>query len=404
MIHASGPRAIAIVPARGGSKRIPAKNLLTIAGQPLLAHSLRHAREAAGVAETWVSTEDDAIAAVAVAGGARVAPRPADLAGDKATSESALLHTLDYRRQQGLADPDLVVFLQATSPIRRAGDIDAAVETLRRERADSLFSACENNRLIWSIGPDGPQSMTYDYHRRQREQDMPRQVRENGSIYVFKPDVLRTTGNRLGGRMAVYEMDYWSSFQIDTPEHVELCEWIMQRPEFRPPVAWPARIDLVVFDFDGVMTDNGVWVDEDGREQARCNRGDGWGIGRLNEAGVRIIIVSTEKRSIASARARKLGIDCHQSIGDKGAFLRQLLASEGIDPAHVAYVGNDVNDLPAMDIVGFPVAVADADPAVLRVARLVLERRGGHGAVREFCDRLLAHLGVAPAAMRTTTT
>jgi YrbI family 3-deoxy-D-manno-octulosonate 8-phosphate phosphatase len=384
------PRVIAIIPARGGSKRIPAKNLLSIAGRPLLAHSLRHAREAGTVSETWVSTDDPSIAALARREGARVVERPADFATDTATSEVAVLHVLDWRRAQGLEDPDLVVFLQATSPARRKGDIDSAVDTLVRQQADSVFSACENNRLIWQMTPAGPESLTYDYHRRQREQDMPRQFRENGSIYVFRPEVLRRAGNRLGGRMAVYEMDYWSSFQIDTPEHVELCEWIMRRPEFAGAPEWPARIDLVIFDFDGVMTDNGVWVDEDGREMARCDRGDGWGLGRLAAAGVRMMIMSTEKRSIAAARASKLGIPCHRAIADKGAFLRQVLAEERIDPAFVAYVGNDVNDLPAMRQVGLPVAVADAHADVIRIARLVLSRPGGRGAVREFCDLALA--------------
>jgi YrbI family 3-deoxy-D-manno-octulosonate 8-phosphate phosphatase len=398
MTGSTPPRVIAIVPARGGSKRIPAKNLLPIAGQPLLAHSLRHAREAAAVGETWVSTDDPAIAALAEGEGARVVARPADLANDTATSEVALLHALDARRAQGLDDPDLVVFLQATSPARRPGDIDGAVATLLRDGADSLFSACENNRLIWQMTAAGPESLTYDYHRRQREQDMPRQFRENGSIYVFRPEVLRRTGNRLGGKMAVFEMDYWSSFQIDTPEHVELCEWIMRRPEFSAAPPWPARIDLVIFDFDGVMTDNGVWVDEEGREMARCDRGDGWGLGRLAAAGVRLMIMSTEKRSIAAARAAKLGITCHHAIADKGAFLRQVLADERIDAAHVAYVGNDVNDLPAMTQVGFPVAVADSHADVLRVAKLILTRPGGRGAVREFCDLAMARVKSVAAA------
>ncbi|MEP6915702.1 MAG: acylneuraminate cytidylyltransferase, partial [Acidobacteriota bacterium] len=325
------PHVIAVVPARGGSKRIPAKNLLPIAGRPLLAHSLRHAREAAAVSETWVSTDDPAIAALAEGEGARVVDRPADLANDTATSEAALLHVLDARREQGLDDPDLVVFLQATSPARRQGEIDGAVETLVREGADSVFSACENNRLIWQMTPAGPESLTYDYHRRQREQDMPRQFRENGSIYVFRPELLRRTGNRLGGRIAAFEMDYWSSFQIDTPEHVELCEWIMRQPEFSGGAPWPERLDLVIFDFDGVMTDNGVWVDEGGREMARCDRGDGLGLGLLTAAGVPLMIMSTEKRSIAAARAAKLGIPCHHAIADKGAFLRQVLAEGRID-------------------------------------------------------------------------
>lgn len=400
MTRLSIPRAVAIVPARGGSKRIPAKNLLPIAGEPLLAHSLRHAAAARSVVETWVSTEDEAIAALARSYGARVAPRPAAIANDTATSESALLHTLDYRCEQGLDDPELLVFLQATSPVRRANDIDDAVETLVREEGDSLFSACENNRLIWAMTSSGPQSLTYDYHRRQREQDMPRQMRENGSIYVLKPELLRRTGNRLGGRIVVHEMDYWSSFQIDTPDHIALVEWIMRRPEFRAPVRWPEAIELVVFDFDGVMTDNAVWVDENGNEQARCHRGDGWGIARLIEAGMPVMIVSTERRGIAAARAAKLGIPCHLGVSDKGDFLRQRAAADGLDPRRVAYVGNDVNDLPAMTAVGFPVAVADAHPEVLRIAKLVLESRGGYGAVREFCDRLLAELSTRVAAQR----
>jgi N-acylneuraminate cytidylyltransferase len=393
----TAPYVITIIPARGGSKRIPAKNLLTIGGHPLLAHSLRHAAASRYSAETLVSTDDPAIASLAIAAGAQAVERPAPLAGDRATSEAALLHALDSRVAAGKADPDLVVFLQATSPIRRPGDIDAAVDTLLAARADSLFSACENNRLIWALTPRGPESLTYDFHKRQREQDMPPQFRENGSIYVFKPDVLRRTGNRLGGTMAIYEMDYWSSFQIDTAEHAELCDWILRRPEFAAAGPWPARIDLVIFDFDGVMTDNGVWVDEDGRELARCNRGDGWGVARVREAGVPMLVLSTEERSVAAARSAKLGIRCIHGVADKAAFLREWLAAEGIDPLHVAYVGNDVNDLRAMAAVGFPVAVGDAHPDVKRVARLVLASAGGHGAVREFCDRLLEQRRLAVA-------
>jgi CMP-N,N'-diacetyllegionaminic acid synthase len=223
---------VAIIPARGGSKRIPRKNLLVVGGLPLVGHSIRHARDAS-VDEVYVSTEDPEIAQVAAAFGAEVIQRPAELAGDEATSESSLLHVLDARADRGLADPDLVVFLQPTSPIRRPGDIDRAVGTLTAAGADSLFSACENNRLIWALNRGELRSVNYDYRSRQREQDMAVQYRENGSIYVFRPEILRMHRNRLGGRIAVHEMDYWSSFQIDTPEHVALCEWILGRPDFQ---------------------------------------------------------------------------------------------------------------------------------------------------------------------------
>jgi YrbI family 3-deoxy-D-manno-octulosonate 8-phosphate phosphatase len=383
---------LAIIPARGGSKRIPHKNLLPIGGRPLVAHSILHARQSRLVQTVYVSTEDPLIAEVARAYGAEVVLRPPELASDQATSESALLHVLDDRVRRGLSDPDLAVFLQCTSPVRRADDIDRAVETLLAASADSLFSACENNRLIWAVKGGQPYSINYDYGRRQREQDMAVQFRENGSIYVFRPEILRRFNNRLGGKIAVYEMDYWSSFQLDTPDHVELLEWIMQRPGYAPPVDWPERIEMVVFDFDGVMTDNRVMVTENGGEAVYCHRGDGWGIARLREAGIPMMVLSTENNPVVAARCAKLRLPYYQGIGDKATYLAHFLQEQAVDPAHVVYLGNDVNDLGCLKMVGLPAVVADAHPAVMAIARLVLTHRGGQGAVRELCDRLLAHL------------
>lgn len=390
---------IAIIPARAGSKRIPQKNLLPIAGRPLVAHSVVHAQQSSCVREVYVSTESKEIAAVARAYGADVVERPPELSTDEATSESAIRHVLDERNRRGLPDPDLVVFLQCTSPVRRRDDIDRAVETLRAAGADSLFSACNNNRLIWAVKDGQPFSVNYDFRSRQREQDMAVQYRENGSIYVFRPDVLRKHGNRLGGRIAVYEMDYWSSFQIDAAEHAELIEWIMRRPGYAVAPAWPARVRLVVFDFDGVMTDNGVQVDDRGGETVRCDRGDGWGVARLRDAGVRMMVLSTEEHEVVASRCAKLKLPCVQGCGDKAAALAALLAEQGIDRSEVAYVGNDVNDLGCLRMVGMPVAVGDSHPEVMAASKLVLTRKGGRGAVREFCDLLLEALATGAARL-----
>lgn len=227
-MSASG-KIVAIIPARGGSERVSGKNLLPLAGVPLVVHSIRQALAAERVDIVYVSTDDAEIARTAEAAGARVVLRPAALSTASASSESALLHVLDHRVAEGQDDPDLVLFLQCTSPVRSAGDIDRAIETLVNARADSLFSATENSRFIWELEGDELRPFNYDFQRRPREQDMSRQFQENGSIYVFKPWVLRRNGNRLGGRMTVYEMDYWSSFQLDTPEHAELLEWILSR-------------------------------------------------------------------------------------------------------------------------------------------------------------------------------
>jgi len=218
---------VAIIPARGGSKRVPGKNLLPLAGVPLVAHTIRHARGATTVDAIYVSTEDDAIAAVARDEGATVMPRSQELAGDEVSSEAVLLDVLDQRNAAGLDDPEVVVFLQATSPVRGRTDIDDAVAALRAAAADSLFSACREASHVWGEGGSGLESLTYDWHDRQREQEMGQLYRENGSIYVFRTRVLRETGNRLGGRIIVFPMDYWSSFQLDEPEHVDILEWIL---------------------------------------------------------------------------------------------------------------------------------------------------------------------------------
>ena len=385
-------RIITVIPARGGSKRIPSKNLMPIGGLPLIAHSIRHALGSQHVSEVWVSTDDERIASVAMSHGAQVIKRPGDISGDTASSESALLHALDALKERGRADPGLLVFLQCTSPLRRVNDIDRAIETLVAQQADSLFSAREFNRLIWAQKDEEYYSLNYNFHKRQREQEMAEQWQENGSIYVLKPEILRQNNNRMGGRIALYEMEYWSGFQIDTPEDVELIEWLMQRPEYSPPSSLPQKIELIVFDFDGVMTDNTVLVDEHGNEQVRCNRGDGWGLARLREKGIPLFVLSTECHPVVSARCRKLHIEYHQGCSDKAAFLRQHMQAHNIEPSHVIYVGNDVNDLSCLQMVGCPVVVNDAHPDVKAVARRVLTQDGGKGAVRELCDLVLDHL------------
>jgi YrbI family 3-deoxy-D-manno-octulosonate 8-phosphate phosphatase len=379
---------IAIIPARGASKRLLRKNLALVAGVPLVAHTIRHARGASRVDAVIVSTEDPEIADVARSEGADVVIRPEALASDAATSESALLHVLDTRRDRGLPDPDLVAFLQCTSPVREPDDIDRAIDQLEADGADSLLSVCENTRFVWASGANGPASINYDFRHRRREQDLDPQFQENGSIYVFRPWVLRQQNNRLGGRIALYEMDYWSSFQIDSPEDLALCNWILRQR--RPQDTWAASLRLIVFDFDGVMTDNRVLVHQDGTETVVCDRGDGLGIERLRTRGMKMLVLSKEANPVVAARCRKLQLDCVQGIDDKAGYLRRHLLEESIDPVDVAYVGNDVNDLECLKLVGMPIVVQDAHPSVRNVARLILDAPGGRGAVRELCDRVLA--------------
>ena len=384
-------RIMALIPARGGSKGIPRKNLAPLAGKPLLAHTVSQALATPEIERVVVSTDDDEIARTAEELGAEVVRRPAELASDEAASEPALVHALDTLRDDGGYEPELVVFLQATSPLRRAGDIARAIETLDAEDADSLFSACPVHGFVWRRRGPELEALTYDPGARPRRQDVGEDLVENGSIYVFKPWVLRRHGNRLGGRIAVYPMDPLDSFQVDEPADLELFERLLLLPRDRGrAVPDLSAIRLLVLDFDGVLTDDRVTVDETGREAVVCSRSDGFGLEMLRRmSGVEVAVLSKETNPVVAARCRKLGLTCHQGYDDKLPQLERMAAERGLEPSQVAYVGNDLNDLEPMGWCGVAIAVADARAEVLAAADFVTRQRGGRGAVREVCDLLV---------------
>ena len=146
------------------------------------------------------------------------------------------------------------------------------------------------------------------------------------------------------------------------------------------------RVRFAVFDFDGVFTDNRVWVNERGEESLAFSRSDGLGLRRLDDVGVEYLIVSMEENPIVGARAQKLRADCVQGVADKLAVLRERVERAGVALGETAYVGNDINDADCLRTVGVPVVPADAWPEVKPLARWVLTRPGGAGCVREFCD------------------
>jgi 3-deoxy-D-manno-octulosonate 8-phosphate phosphatase (KDO 8-P phosphatase) len=149
-----------------------------------------------------------------------------------------------------------------------------------------------------------------------------------------------------------------------------------------------ARIRFAIFDFDGVFTDNRVWVNERGEEALAFSRSDGLGLRRLDEVGVQYLILSMEKNPLVGARAQKLNADCAQGIDDKLSFVRERAGAAGLPLETVAFVGNDINDAECLSAVGLPTVPADAWPEVKTLARWVLSRSGGDGCVREFCDAI----------------
>lgn len=382
-------RICAIIPARGGSKGIPRKNIKLLAGKPLIAYTIEHALRARQVNRTIVSTEDAEIAKVARQYGAEVVMRPPELATDTASTEPVLLHVLSFLEQTEGYVLSLVVFLQPTSPLRQPDDIDNAIDTLSAAGADSLFSCCRSHNFYWRLEDGQPISANYDYRHRPRRQDFTPEYIENGSIYVTKAEILKQHGNRLGGRVTSYEMNPLDSFQIDTEEDFLLLERLVSLRHQRQAIEKLKSIELLVLDFDGVLTDNRVLVSQDGEESVMCHRGDGLGIERLRQAGIPVVVVSKETNAVVSARCHKLGIPCFQNVDDKLTILKKVAREYNISLDKVAYVGNDVNDISCIEAVGVGVAVADAHPVVAAMADIVTEAAGGSGAAREICDLIL---------------
>ena len=384
------PRTLAVIPARGGSKGVPRKNLAPVGGRPLVARAVDACLRAPRVDLVVVSTDSEDIAAAAEAAGARVVARPAELAGDTATSESAVLHALDVlaAADPAAGDPTVTVLVQCTSPFLDPADLDAAVGRVLDGAADVAFSAVESYEFLWRAGSQGAYGVNHDAARRPRRQDREPDYRESGAFYAMRTRGLRAARHRFFGRVEVAPVPAAHAVEVDTPEDLALVRALAGVVD-RGARAEAVDVDAVVTDFDGVHTDDRAWVDSDGREMVAVSRADGLGVERLLAAGVRMFVLSKERNPVVAARAAKLRVPVLAACDDKPSALEEWLGREGISPDRVAYVGNDVNDLGCLAMVGWPVAVADATPEVRASARIVLSRPGGAGAVRELCERVL---------------
>lgn len=391
------PEVVAVIPARGGSKGIPRKNLMPLRGHPLVAWSIWAAREARYVTRVVVSTDDEEIAEVSRRYGAQVVMRPTELSHDTASSESALLHALDCLERDGYL-PQLLVFLQATSPIRWALDVDGAVERLLNDGADSCFSACAEHFVgRWRRDASSAVApVNFKVGSRPMRQAYPIEYLENGSIYVMRTEMLRRLGCRMGGRITLYPMNALQSLQLDEPDDVPVLEACMAGLSMCAPISHGLsrlrQARLLVFDFDGVFTDNRVYVNSDGEEAVCCSRADSLGLSYLKKTGLAMLVLSTETSPVVVQRCRKLELQCLSGQRDKVAALGAELAVRGLSWDEVAFMGNDLNDLECMRRAGVAIAPADAHPQVLRMAGLVTPQQGGQGAIRQVCDWLLEPL------------
>ncbi|MEU7489296.1 acylneuraminate cytidylyltransferase [Streptomyces sp. NPDC042319] len=424
------PTVIAVIPARGGSKGVPAKNLAAVGGVPLVARAVRECLAARLITDVVVSTDDDAIAAAAGGAGAVIVRRPGAIAGDTATSEAAVLHAMDaYETEHGTA-VDAVLLVQCTSPFIVREDIDGVAAAVVEQGADSALTVAPFHGFVWrdaaddassgigagrdartADGPDaqvatvatteGGYGVNHDKSFRPRRQDRPQDLLETGAAYAMDAAGFRTANHRFFGRTELVRTDPARVLEVDDPHDLARARALAPLLDAPPstscrgyphPSALPTLddVDAVVLDFDGTQTDDRVLIDSEGREFVSVHRGDGLGIGALRKSEqLKLLILSTEQNPVVAARARKLQIPVLHGIDRKDLALKQWCEDQGIAPERVLYVGNDANDLPCFGLVGWPVAVASAHDVVRGAARAVTSTPGGSGAIREIASWLL---------------
>ena len=401
------PEVLAIIPARGGSKGIPHKNIKLFAGYPLIAYSIAAGLQSELTTRVVVSTDDEEIAEIARKWGAETPfLRPAEFAADNTLDLPVFQHALSWLKEHENYVPDIVLQLRPTSPARPRTLVDEAVKLLMAHpEADSVrgvVPADENPHKMWRVDPktglmngllkvDG-----IDEPYNAPRQKLPPVYWQTGHIDAIRPERTFMAGDSMSGKNILpLFLDPAFTIDIDTPFDWVRYEWMVYHAGL--DMVWPGKrrrgmpkdIKLVVFDFDGVMTDDTVYVDQSGTESVRCSRSDGMGIRLLREKGIPAVVLSSERNPVVMQRCKKLNLECIHGVLKKGETLANYLKENEIDPRSVVYVGNDVNDLPCFPLVGCAIVPSDAHDGVKNEADIVLTHKGGEGAVRELCDMLI---------------
>ncbi|MBT4824934.1 acylneuraminate cytidylyltransferase [Candidatus Woesearchaeota archaeon] len=386
-------KILAFIPARGGSKRIPKKNIKNIAGKPLIAYSIEAALKSKKIDKIIVSTDDEEIARIAKEYGAEVIMRPLDIAGDNSPTEEAMIHTIKELEKKGYT-PDYIVLLQPTSPLRGNEIVDKAIEKALFSDADTVLSVCEMQHYYLS-GVIEEGIYKQEYTVRPMSQDMPVKYRENGAIFVTKTEVLLKNNNRLGNKLVAVVMNPLNSIDIDNIEDFELSERMLpclkeKEDKIQFDKKELSKIKMILFDVDGIFTDGSVYLDKEGHESLKFSRIDGKGIELLRNKGMIIGVVSSEDSDIVRKRMNKLEIkEIHLGIKDKLAVYTNLKNKYDIKDEEVCYCGDDIQDFVVMEKVGYPCCPKNSHKLIIKVSKYFSNKHGGEGFVREICEQFI---------------
>lgn len=387
---------IAFIPVRGGSKSIPLKNIKKICGKPLVYWTIKAACDCAYIDKVYVATDSEIIKETVVDFSTKeeimnekveLIGRSKESATDTASTEFAML---EFASKYIF---DNIVLIQATSPLLTGSDIDRGFGIFQEDDTDSVLSVVKQKRFQWNIDEQGyAYSVNYDVYNRPRRQEFDGYYVENGAFYITSRDRLLTSQNRVSGNIRIVEMNEDSFFEIDELSDWIIVEALMKKKDIKKKKEVP-EIKMFLTDCDGCLTDGGMYYSEHGDELKKFNTRDGMAFTMLKQKGIITGIITGEAVELNRRRAAKLQTDIlKMGCKDKVAAILELCEQYHVQPQNVAYVGDDVNDLEAVKLVGFSCCPADAVSQIKEASTYVANAVGGSGVIREIANLIVGSM------------
>lgn len=382
---------IAFIPVRGGSKSIPLKNIKPFCGKPLVCWNIEALEACDEVDEVVVATDSNEIWNIVETQNykkTKLYLRSTENACDIASTESVML---EYINKTQLAKDIVFMLVQATSPLTQTIHFSEALQMYGEGLYDSILTCVRNYRFFWN--EDGT-SMNYNFMNRPRRQEFKGLLMENGAFYINTVKNILSNGNRLGGKIGIYEMPDYTAFEIDEPDDWWIMENQMRKHVLNSPKSADVQsVKLFLTDIDGTLTDGGMYYSENGDELKKFNTRDGLGMKLLQEKGIKVGIITSEDRALNQRRADKLSVDffCQgKKNGGKLEVAKEICNKIGITLQEVAYIGDDINCIDLLSSVGMAACPADACEKVKSIPNIVImTQKGGDACVREFCEIII---------------
>lgn len=378
---------IGFVPARCGSKSIPLKNIKPFCGKPLIYWVLEALNGCPLVDVVFVATDCEKIKRVVESFGfpkVRIYIRSPESATDEAPTEDVMLEFIQAKK---LKHDDIFVLVQATNPFLTSDDLCNALDEYLENDFDSMLSVVRFKRFLWDSNGS---PINYDYKHRPRRQEFQGILLENGAFYINTVGNILKHRNRLSGRIGFYEMPEYTWVELDEPDDWILAEHLMRKYQRERILRSKTEIKLFLSDVDGTLTDGGMYYSSTGELLKKFNTRDGMGFELLRKTGIKVGIITSEKSEIARRRAEKLKLDfVLVGVQDKLKEVQKLCEELSISLREVAYIGDDINDLPLLRAVGLSACPGDAVDDVKNAVDYIATRKGGEGCVREFIELIL---------------